>query len=71
MAGITQEQAETRLTEYMTAEQTVLSNQSYTIAGRTLTRANLREIRDGITFWETKVKRLTRGGLKMRFGTPS
>lgn len=70
MAGITQAQAEARLTAYMAAEQAVLSNQSYSIGGRAMTRANLREIRDGITYWEVKVKKLTNGGFKMRFATP-
>ena len=71
MAGITLAQAEARLTEYMTAESKVLGGQSYSIAGRAMTRANLKEIRDGIAYWNAQVKRLTRGGLKIKFGTPA
>ena len=70
MAGITLAQAEAKLTEYLAAETKVLSGQAYSIAGRSFTRANLKEIRDGISYWEAKVKSLTRGGLTMKFGTP-
>ena len=37
-----------RLRKYLEAEETVLLNQSYTIRDRTLTRANLSEIRKAI-----------------------
>lgn len=40
---------------YIAAEQAVLKNQSYSINGRTLTRANLAEIRAGRHEWEAKV----------------
>jgi hypothetical protein len=70
MAGITLAQAEAKLAEYLAAETTVLSGQAYSIAGRSLTRADLSEIRKGIEYWEAKTKSLTRGGLKMKFGTP-
>jgi len=58
MAGITLAQAEARLTEYLAAESAVLGNQSYTLNGRSVTRANLGEIRDGISYWDEKVKTL-------------
>ena len=58
MAGITLAHAETKLTEYLTAESKVLSGQSYSLMGRTLTRANLSEIRQGIEYWDRKVKDL-------------
>ncbi|HDK41691.1 MAG TPA: hypothetical protein ENG93_03405 [Nitrospirae bacterium] len=70
MPGITLADAEARLAEYQTAETAVLASQSYSIAGRAVTRANLNEIRDGISFWDAKVKRLTRGGIRMRGATP-
>lgn len=59
MAGITLSHAETKLAEYLAAESKVVSRQSYTIDGRTLTLANLSEIRSGINFWDSKVKELT------------
>jgi hypothetical protein len=58
MAGITLEQAESRLNEYLEAERTVLANQSYEIAGRRMTKANLREIQEGIRIWDQRCKEL-------------
>ena len=37
-----------RLTLYLEAEEAVLAGQSYTLEGRSLTRANLSEIREAI-----------------------
>ncbi len=71
MAGITKAQAESRLTEYLSAESAVLSGQSYSVQGRALTRANLREIREGIAYWDAKVQKLDSGGLRVRGLTPS
>lgn len=51
MAGITLAQAEAQLALYIAAEAAVLAKQSYTIAGRSLTLANLREIQQGIEIW--------------------
>lgn len=55
MAGITLAQAEAQLNSYIAAETAVLANQSYEIAGRKFTRANLDSIRDGIQYWNNKV----------------
>jgi hypothetical protein len=46
---------------YIEAEKAVLLNQSYTLGGRTLTRANLQEIRDGRKEWQAKVDNETAG----------
>lgn len=70
MAGITLEQAETQLTLWMDADTKVASGQAYSIGGRSLTRANAKEIRDNITYWDQHVKRLTRGGIRINGGTP-
>lgn len=59
MAGITLTQAETQLAAYLAAETKVLSGQSYDFNGRSLTRANLSEIRSGITTWDRRVKELS------------
>lgn len=68
---ITLDQAETKLTEYTAAETAVLGSQSYTIEGRTLTRADLKEIRDGITYWnDWSVRLSTNGGRRVRSMTP-
>ena len=54
MAGITLAQAEAQLALYLAAEAAALGGQSYEIAGRKLTRANLAEIRDGIATWNAR-----------------
>lgn len=55
MAGITMETAQRHLDEWMEAELTVTTGQSYTIGSRVLTRANLTEIRNAIDYWNKKV----------------
>lgn len=59
MAGITLAQAQTMLERYLAAEAAVLSGQSYEIAGRKLTRADLAEIRAGRDDWERRVVTLS------------
>ncbi len=59
MTGITLAQAEAQLAAYLEAETKVLSGQSYELAGRRLTRANLKEIHDGVETWDRRVKELS------------
>lgn len=66
MAGITLQQAQAQLDLYLAAEAKVLTNQSYEIAGRKLTRANLQEIQQGIETWDARVKNLTRAASGFR-----
>jgi hypothetical protein len=67
MSGITLAQAQEQLALWLEASKAVASSQSYTIAtessSRTLTRAEAKEIREQITFWDAKVKRLSQGWL--------
>ena len=70
MAGITLAQAESKLTTWLDAEDAVANSQSYGIGSRTLTRANLKEIRETIEYWEKKVQRLSRGGMRIMGATP-
>lgn len=58
MASITIEQAKVHLNAWLDAELKVTSNQSYTLGRRTLTRANLSEIREQIEYWRSMVERL-------------
>lgn len=58
MAGITLAMAEEKLAQYLAAESKVLAKQSYSLLGRTLTLANLSEIRAGIETWDQRVKAL-------------
>lgn len=59
MAGITLVQAQAQLDAWIAASLAVASSQSYSIGGRSLSRANASEINDQIVFWENKVKLLT------------
>jgi hypothetical protein len=70
MAGITLAQAEAQLAAWIDASTAVATGQSYTIGGRSLTRANAAEIRESISFWDEKVQSLTRGGRAIRGVTP-
>jgi hypothetical protein len=70
MAGITLAEATAKLTEWMNADTAVAQGQSYDIGGRSLTRANAREIRENIQFWNNMVKSLDRGGIKITGATP-
>lgn len=71
MVGITVSQAETQLAAWIAADEAVASGQAYSIGNRSLTRANAKEIRENIVFWDKQVKRLTRGGIRVTGGTPS
>jgi hypothetical protein len=70
MAGITLAQAQAQLTAWLAASTAVATGQAYSIAGRSLTRANAAEIRAQIDYWDSKVKTLTRGGRAIRGVTP-
>ncbi len=59
MAGISLAQAQAQLDAYLAAETAVLNSQSYEIAGRKLTRADLESIQRGITTWNSRVITLT------------
>jgi len=71
MAGITLAQAEAQLAIWLAADTAVATGQSYSVSGRALTRADAREIRENIKFWDGQVKRLSRGGIRMRGVTPN
>ena len=59
MAGITLLQAQTQLDAYLAAETAVLTGQSYEIAGRKLSRADLDSIQTGIKTWNARVVTLS------------
>lgn len=52
----------------------VLAGQSYSIAGRSYQRANLKEVSDNITYWGDRIQELqnraARGGIRIRGGVP-
>lgn len=70
MAGITLAQAQAQLEAWIVADTAVASGQSYSIGGRSLSRANAAEITNKIDFWERKVVALSRssGGARVRYG---
>lgn len=70
MAGITLPQSESQLSAWLAADLAVASGQSYSIAGRSVTRADASEIRENIQFWDRQVKRLSRGGIRVRGASP-
>ena len=59
MAGLTLLQAQTQLDAYLAAETAVLTGQSYEIAGRKLSRADLDSIQTGIKTWNARVVTLS------------
>lgn len=70
MAGITLAEAETKLALWMEADDKVASGQSYSIGGRSLSRADAKMIQENIKFWDRKVKELSDGGIKVIAVTP-
>ena len=64
MPVVTLTQANATLQAYILAERKVLAGQSYSIGDRALTRADLKEIRDGIIYWNGIVANLTAGRTK-------
>lgn len=62
-SAISLEQAQAQLTALLAAQLALTSGaQSYSIAGRAVTKANMREIGEQITFYTNLVNRLQRGG---------
>lgn len=70
VAGITLAQAQAKLDQWMAADDALSRSQSYSIDGRTLTRADAGEVQSRIVFWDNQVKRLSRGGIRMTGGVP-
>ena len=56
--GISLEIEKKHLDAWLTAELEVTTHQSYTIGSRSLTKANLSEIRKQIEYWSDQVARL-------------
>ena len=60
-------EAQQMLNLYITAEKTILKNQSYTIKDRTFTRADLKQVISGRRYWQSVVDSLlSGGGMKVR-----
>jgi hypothetical protein len=74
MAGITLAQAEAQLAMWLAADAAVSSGQSYSYDNSSLTRADSRQIRENIEYWDHKVRSLSaassRTGPVIRGATP-
>jgi hypothetical protein len=70
MSGLTKAQWEARLADYLACESAILRNQAYTIGSRSMTRANLAEVRSGIAECNEQLQRLSRTGMRVRYGMP-
>lgn len=70
MAGITPAQAQAQLTLWIAADAAVATGQSYSIGGRSLSRADAAEIRKNITYWQNLVQSLEKGGMTVRTVIP-
>ncbi|TPN79972.1 DUF6148 family protein [Mesorhizobium sp. B1-1-2] len=66
MAGITLAQADTQLQLWLEASTRVAAKQSYSIAGRSLTLADLADINSQIKYWDNMVKILSRAAAGRR-----
>jgi hypothetical protein len=62
MAGITLTQAESQLTQWLACLDAISTSQTYSIAGRSMSRANLSDVHEQIEYWDRKVKRLSASG---------
>ena len=58
MSWITMQEAQESLRLWLDAERAVARGQSYRIGSRSLTRANLTDIRESIQFWRKEIARL-------------
>jgi hypothetical protein len=61
MASWTLAEARNMLNMWIKAEKAVATSQSYSIGSRSLTRANLAEIRKSIEYWRNEVAALEKG----------
>jgi len=76
MAGITLLDAQAQLSLWLAASEKVAAGQSYTIGGRSLTRADARAIQQQVEYWDRKCQQLagvTNVARKIRVygGTPA
>ena len=65
MSGITLEQAVEKLDLWMRADEAVASGQSFTYKQRSYTQADAAVIQERIEYWDAKVKKLSRGGVRV------
>ena len=62
MGGITVEIAREKLNTWLEAEEALATSQSYTMGTMSLTRADLKQVRENITYWNDMVTKHERAG---------
>ena len=62
MGGITVEIAREKLNTWLEAEEALATSQSYTMGTMSLTRADLKQVRENITYWNDMVTKLEGAG---------
>lgn len=70
MSAISKAVAEEKLAMWLAALDKIAAGQSYTINGRSLSRADLSKVQDQIVFWEKRVNRATSGGIRVSEAVP-
>ena len=75
MSGVTLSEAQANLTALQAAYTALIGGVSaYSISttgvSRSLTRRDLKDLRDEISYWDTHVKKLDRGGITVIGATP-
>ena len=73
MGGITVEIAREKLNTWLEAEEALATSQSYTMGTMSLTRADLKQVRENITYWNdmvTKLERAEKGRNRIYRGIP-
>jgi hypothetical protein len=68
MAGVSLTIAQTNLDKWIAASEALAGNQSYSINGRSLNRANVDEVLRMITYWEKRVAILSGSRRTVRYG---
>ena len=70
MPGITLDTAKEHLQAWLQAELAITTSQSYRIGGRTLYRANLKEVREQIEYWRGIINSLSKAGRRIKRAVP-
>ena len=68
MAGVSLTNAQTNLDKWVSASEALAGNQSYSINGRSLNRANVDEVLKMIAYWEKRVAILAGTRRSVRYG---
>lgn len=70
MAGITQAQAQAMLDALIAAVPDTSGALAVSVGGKTVTYRSMEEINKAIDFWDARVKKLSRGGIRVRGVVP-